>query len=97
MEFHLGLQLDQVSKDQIEATRCPPGAGGIVSDGKISLLVPFVTATLANNTNPRQLTWDLRPWVAHSGGAFEVAVSGTCGLQGICRTTGFARLEQVVP
>ena len=97
LEFHLGLLLDQVSKDRIVATRCPPGAGGIVSDGKISLLVLFVTATLANNTNPRQLTWDLRPWVAQSGGAFEVAVSGTCGLQGICRTTGFARLEQVVP
>ncbi|HEX5589916.1 MAG TPA: hypothetical protein VFX65_06475 [Candidatus Limnocylindrales bacterium] len=97
LEMALALQIDQVAKDQVAATACPPGSGGIVSTGQVSLLALFVVANLQSQGLGTQLTWRPTPWVEQPGGAWEAPFGGTCGLQGICRVSGFARLEPVVP
>ena len=96
LEAVLGLALNEVSKDTITATPCPPGSGGVVSVDQVSLLVLFVTASVPQ-PNPTSFNWRHRTWVAQTGGAYEAQVTGTCGLQGICQLTGTLRLEPVAP
>jgi hypothetical protein len=94
LEAALGMQLNLVGGDSIVVTPCP--LGGSVSEGKIALLVLFVTASNPNQIG-RQPVWKFGSWVDQGGGVWEAQVGGTCGLQGICRLDGTLRLEPVVP